>query len=80
MTSFKLNDKFTVVCESQNTRTGFRHVAVLLRNGDEVDRTKVCYQNRTWERFTFESVLCKIIAKNFDGMQKDEFLTAVHVI
>lgn len=75
MTSFRLNNEYTVVCEAQNTRTGFRHVAVLLRNGDEVDRTKVCYQNRTWERFTFESVLNKIISKNFTGTERNLFIS-----
>lgn len=75
MREFRLNDEYTVVCESQNTRTGFRHVAILLRNGEELDRTKVCYQNRTWERFTFESVLNKIISKNFTGTERNLFIS-----
>lgn len=78
MRLFKLNDEYTVVCESQNTRTGFRHVAILLRNGDEIDRTKCCYTNRTWERFTFETVLCDLIDKCFTGTQKAEFLAVIN--
>ena len=78
MRTFVLNAEYTVVCESQNTRTGFRHVAVLLRNGDEMYRTKCTYQNRTWERFTFESVLCKIIRNSFTGAQEAEFLSVIN--
>lgn len=78
MREFRLNDKFTVVCEAQNTRTGFRHVAVLLRNGDEIDRTKCCYQNRTWERFTFETVLCDLIGKCFEGDERAYFLSVIN--
>jgi len=73
MREFRLNDEYTVVCESQNTRTGFRHVAILLRNGDEIYRTKCTYQNRTWERFQFESVLNKTITNSFTGAELDEF-------
>ena len=77
MQSFRLDDKYTVVCESQNTRTGFRHVAVLLRNGSEIDRTKCTYQNRTWERYTFQSVLCKIIGNSFTGAEYQEFIAKI---
>lgn len=77
MREFRLNDEYTVVCEAQNTRTGFRHVAVLLRNGDEIDRTKVCYQNRTWERFTFETVLFDLIDKCFKGEEADKFRAVI---
>lgn len=78
MREFKLNTEYTVVCEAQNTRTGFRHVAILLRNGDEIYRTKCTYQNRTWERFTFESVLCKIITNSFTGTEKEQFLSVIN--
>jgi len=78
MREFKLNTEYTVVCEAQNTRTGFRHVAILLRNGDEIYRTKCTYQNRTWERFTFESVLCKIITNSFTDTEKEQFLSVIN--
>ena len=78
MTTFKLNDEYTVVCEYQNTRTGFRHVAVLLRNGSEIDRTKCTYQNRTWERFQYQSVLFKLIDKCFKGTEREQFLTVIN--
>ena len=61
MNSFKITDRIEVVCEWKKTRTAFKHVATLLINGREIDETKICYQNRTWERYTYESVLEKLI-------------------
>ena len=61
MRTFKINDEHEAVCESQNTRSGFRHVAILIRNGCEIDRTKVCYQNRTWESYEFQTVLSRLL-------------------
>jgi hypothetical protein len=39
----------------------FKHEATLLVDGREVETAKICYQNRTWERYDFESVLYKIV-------------------
>ncbi len=63
MKIFKVNKNdstIEVVCESQKTRNGFRHLATLLYNGIESESVKCCYLNRTWERFEFESVLEKL--------------------
>ena len=78
MRLFNLSDSCTVVCESQNTRSGFRHVAVLLWNGEEIDRTKCLYQNRTWERFQYQSVLCRLIDKCFKGAEREKFLRIIN--
>jgi len=61
MQLFKLDDKYTVVCETKNTKQGFKHEATLLHNGYEKHKAKVCYLNRTWERFTYETVLLRVI-------------------
>lgn len=60
MRNFKINDEIEVVCESQKTRNGFRHIAILMRNGVEQERAKCCYLNRTWESYEFQSVLKKL--------------------
>jgi len=66
MRIFKITKDIEVVCESQNTRSGFRHLATLQRKGRGVGETaKCCYLNRTWERYQFQSVLNKIIAQAF---------------
>jgi len=63
MKSFKVDKIYSVVCESKNTRSGFKHVATLLYNGREIESVKICYLNRTWERYEYESVLNKILTK-----------------
>ena len=52
------NEK-TFVCEYENTRNGFRHV---LKDGFGI-QCKMCYLNRTYERYQFQSLLQKAIEK-----------------
>ena len=66
MKIFELGNKYQAVCVFEGTRSGFRHVATLLKNGSEIAKTKICYYNRTWEAYEFESVLLKLIDENFD--------------
>lgn len=77
MKTFTLSKDFTIVCESQKTRYGFRHLATLCRDGLSTAKAKCCYYNRTWECFEFESVLKKIINNNFDDKEKQEYLKAI---
>ena len=55
----KDNVECTFICESQDTRHGFRHV---LKNGFGI-QCKICYLNRTWETYQFQSLLQKAIEK-----------------
>jgi hypothetical protein len=62
---FKLNNGNIAVCESLNTRNGFKHEATLFNTlGNDIDTVKVCYLNRTWESFTYETVLNKLLNKH----------------
>lgn len=61
MKIFKVNKSVDVVCDSQNTRHGFRHVATYMLNGQERDSVKINYLNRAWETYEFESVLTKLM-------------------
>lgn len=61
METFKINGRLEVVCEAENTRNGFRHIATLLADGREIESTKCTYSNRTWECYRFESVLQKLL-------------------
>lgn len=63
MKTFEIEKDYQIVCEVKKTRNGFKHEATLLRSGYEIERTKICYYNRTWERFEFESVLRKLLDK-----------------
>lgn len=58
MRIFKINKNLSIVCDSVSTRSGFKHTAILMNGGYQtVFEAKVCYQNRTWERYQFETVL-----------------------
>lgn len=81
MRMFTLNKNYTVICESEDTRNGFRHVATLLKNGSlygsEKARATKSYTNRTWERFQFESVLLKLVNDNFEGEERQGFINII---
>lgn len=66
MKIFNLPNDYMVICNSKNTRSGFKHEATLCHNGREIHSTEIRYLNRTWERFTFESVLLKVISQGID--------------
>ena len=59
---------YVINCYGQGTRYGFRHVAFLDKGYTEVQLAKACYYNRTWERFTYETVLKKAI----DNLPKED--------
>ena len=63
MQIFTIKKGLQVVCESVNTRNGFKHTAKLIVNGLDRDETKCCYLNRTWEAYTYQSVLQKLCEK-----------------
>lgn len=67
MKSFKITEHLEVVCESQSTRSGFRHLAYMLRDGNEIATGKCCYLNRTWESYQFQSVLFEVVRKAVKG-------------
>ena len=79
MQIYKINKELTIVCEWKKTRVAFKHEATLLRNGQEVDKTKICYLNRTWESFEFESVIEKLLDKTeiLTTKQKTRFLDKI---
>jgi len=74
MKIFQLDKRYSIVCRSENTRSGFRHLATLMEEGDEVDDAKCCYQNRTWESYTFQSVIHKILRQNFEDEQLAHYI------
>ena len=72
MEIFQINKNYAVVCNSENTRYGFRHLATLLKNGCEDSKAKACYYNRTWEKFEFESVVLDSIRNSFSLTDKEK--------
>ena len=58
--------EYTFTCYGQGTSYGFRHICTLGYNNTTECRyvkgdilAKACYYNRTWERFTYETVLAR---------------------
>ncbi len=70
---FKVTEDLSVLCECEDTRSGFRHLAYVMRGGGLTGRkpVKICYLNRTWESFEFESVLHRL-ADVGEGLTKEE--------
>ena len=56
-------NKIEAVCDWQKTRSGFKHVATLMDHGIERESVKICYLNRTWEAYEYQSVLSKLLDK-----------------
>lgn len=77
-------EKFTFTCYGQSTSYGFRHICTLGWNDTTVAKyiksdiiAKACYYNRTWERFTYETVLNKGIENLDESKEVKEELRAI---
>ena len=77
MRIFNLDKNYAVVCDWQNTRNGFKHIATLLKKGTDLGKTKMCYLNRTWERFEYETILKKIVNLYFKGKENAKYLKVI---
>jgi hypothetical protein len=92
MKLFNVNNDITIVCEWVKTRNAFKHTATLMRKGIEDCEVKICYSNRTWESYEFQSVILKLAdkvggkdgqlihdyAKNYN--ESDSFLKTVGLV
>lgn len=62
--SFMVNGvPVAIYCNTTDTPTGFLHHAYLYGFGREFEHSRIKYYNRTWEAFTYESVLKAAAAK-----------------
>lgn len=53
--------RVSIACDWAKTRQAFKHTASVLINGRSVEDVKICYQNRTWEAYEYQSVLYKAV-------------------
>ena len=79
MQLFNIGGDFAIACDWKKTRSGFRHEATLLQNGREVDYAKVCYTNRTWEAYEYQSVMHKLI-ENTGCLTDEEKKNAISIL
>lgn len=72
--------KFTLVCESWNTRNSWGHEVTLYKNDTiKVGRTKIRYYNRTWESYQYQSAIKNVIIDVLEKIKaaaKKSFLTS----
>ena len=53
--------EYTFFNSSRSNRSGFVHETELYRNGVFFGRNKIQYYNRTWECYTYQSVMCGLV-------------------
>ena len=57
MTEFKINDNLTIECEYYENSRHWGHRGKIYRDGVQIDRKTITYYNRTWEAWTYASLL-----------------------
>jgi len=67
----KIDKVWDIICWKEDTNYGFRHIGVIMKNGQEVFRTKVCYRNRADEQYEFQTILIHTIIKYTDKLDKE---------
>ena len=60
---FVLDDVYTVECTVFESRYSWGHYAVLYKNGTAIEDEKYTYYNRTWESYTYQSVIHGILSR-----------------
>jgi len=80
MQTFRINKNALIICKSESRRGGFRHVASLMINGHEVQTCRQNYVNRTWESFTYATVINNLVeaTNRLTDRQKSLFLTKIN--
>lgn len=63
---------FLFVNEWASTRTGFKHTSTLFINGYEWQKSTCHYTNRTWESYTYQTVMLKAIGELMDKIYNRE--------
>lgn len=72
MKCYEFGEGYKVMCRSENTRYGFRHLCELTRDYNVLAKTKACYYNRTWESYEFQSVIHQAISAAFDNRTRSQ--------
>lgn len=66
---YQVNDtEYMFLCRSRSTRCGFAHDAELHTGSGHIIGKATChYLNRTWERYTYQSVMIAVIDEKIDA-------------
>lgn len=63
MTEFQITKQIKIKADYYETRYSWGHKAWLYLNNEEVEHAKITYYNRTWESYTYQSILYNIVDK-----------------
>lgn len=69
----KFENGYEFVNNSKGNRVGFVHETTLFKNGYEIANAKIQYYNRTWECYTYQSVMKKCISNLLED-KKERFI------
>jgi capsid portal protein len=67
------NNEYEFINNSRSTRNGFAHDTTLFKNGVEIGTATCHYLNRTWESYTYQTVMQRCI-NNIDTNRYDRFI------
>ena len=71
--TLKINDnELTFINKSESTRYGFRHVCILFINDYDMATISHPYYNRTWESYTYQTVMLEAIQSVMDEIYEKE--------
>lgn len=60
------------MCECWNTSTSWGHKVTLYRNDNVIiGSVKICYYNRTWERYQFQSAIKNVIFETIENITSE---------
>lgn len=62
--------EYMFVNSFRGNRSGFVHETVLFRDGVVIGRNKIQYYNRTWEHYTYQSVMVGCVRNLLENCQK----------
>ncbi len=74
MSTFKreINGKnFTIFCDYWETRNSWGHEAALYVDSKKIKSYKIRYYNRTWERYTFQSIINACIYSVLEELKEE---------
>lgn len=62
---------YTFQCKYNSTRSGFSHTCSLIKEGELLIEAKSNYLNRTWESYTYQSVMREAVWKLIIQKEKE---------
>ena len=81
-----LGQVFKLTCYYQSTRTGFRHLCFITHMCEDGEPSpkdyvaKVCYINRTWEKYPYQTLLRQALKTIYQARMLNETCLAMETV